>query len=220
MKISGLNPLARPFTFGDEFPLNNGGATFRASLDDLRDFMGVGTNIVTAATYPASDQSNPVYGKNGDLLLALDTNALYRKAAGVFPPVGQPTAVLQGTRVKDSVIASDTSWSSAQIDQFIRGAVAVVLDLAPAVPKRVPFFSKVLLESLRVAAGQDSLQVRLLLLDGTVVITQNGGGAATIGAVSVAINNLTLAQATVGYTVEFTNTGNAALTALLRTIPA
>lgn len=220
MKISGLNPLARPFTFGDEFPLNNGGATFRASLDDLRDFMGVGTNIVTAATYPASDQSNPVYGKNGDLLLALDTNALYRKTAGLFPPVNQPTALLQGTRVNDTVIASDTSWSSVRIDQYIRGAVAVVLDLAPGVAKRVPFFSKVLLESLRVSLGTDTFQVRLLLADGTVVTTQNGTGAATIGAVSVSIGNLNNTQVAAGYNVEFTNTSTVPLTALLRTIPA
>ena len=219
MKISGLNPLARPFTFGDEFPLNNGGATFRASLDDLRDFMGVGTNIVTAATYPASDQSNPVYGKNGDLLLALDTNALYRKTAGVFPPVNQPTALLQGTRVNDGVIAPDTSWSSRKIAEYIRSAVAVVLDLAPNVPKRVPFFSKVLLESLRVSFGIDAFTVRLLLADATVISTSSGTGAATIGQISASINNLTAAQVLGGYNVEFTNTSAAALTAQVRTIP-
>lgn len=196
-----------------------GGATDKVSLQQLRDFFGMGTNIIFVPTYPVANQADPALGKNGDLILCNDTNRLYKKANDAFPPINQPTGVFEGTRVKDSVIATDTSWSSQQIDSYIRGAVAVVMDLAPNVARRVPFFSKVLLESLRVTFGPDSFQVRLLLPDGTLITTAAGTGAACIGQVSASITNLTAAQVALGYNVEFTNTGNAVLTAQLRTIP-
>lgn len=217
-KISTYN-FVGPLAYSDRLVGVFNGSTNGVTLQQFRDFFGVGTNIITVPTYPVANQADPALGKNGDMILTLDTNQLYRKTADAFPPVGQPTAILQGTRVKDSVIAPDTSWSSQQIDSYIRGAVAVVMDLAPGVARRVPFFSKVLLESLRVSFGPDAFQVRLLLSDGTLITTANGAGAACIGQVSASITNLSAGQAAGGFNVEFTNTGNTPTTALMRTIP-
>ena len=196
-----------------------GGKANAVSLEQLRDFFGVGTNIIPVDTYPVDDQASPLFGKNGDLILTRDTNRIYQKTANAFPPKNSPTAVLEGTKVDDTKMALDTSWSSRKIDEYIRGAVAVALDLAPAEVKRVPFFAKVLLESLRISLGPDTLQARLLLSNGNVVTTQNGTGAAVIGAVSLAIDTMTAAEAAAGYNVEFSNPNAAAITALLRTIP-
>lgn len=216
--ITSFNSLG-PLAYSDRLIGVFGGTTNGVSLQQFRDFFGVGTNIIFVPTYPATDQANPKYGKNGDVLLCTDTNRLYQKAANAFPPVAQPTGVLQGTKVDDDAISALTSWSSQKIDQYIRGAVAVVLDLTPNVARRLPFFSKVLLESLRVSFGPDSFQLRLLLADGTLITSATGTGAACIGAISFSINSLTLAQAAGGYNVEFTNTGASVNTALLRTIP-
>jgi len=216
--ISSFN-YQGPLAFSDRLIGVFGGATNGVSLQQFRDFFGVGTNWVMVASYPTTDQANPIYGKNGDVILCLDTNHFYRKAANAFPPVDQPSGKLQGTKVNDTVIAGDTSWSSQKIDQFIRGAVAVALDLAPNASRRVPFLTKVLLETLRVTFGTDSLTTRLLLADGTAVSTASGTGAACIGQMSVSINNLTAAQVAAGYNVEITNTSAGQLTALLRTIP-
>ncbi len=195
------------------------GVTDRILLSQLRDLFGTGTNIFPVPTYPADANTNPAYGKLGDLLLTGDTNNLYQRTASGYPDVSLPTLHLAGTKVDDAALSPLTSWSSQKIDSFIRGAVAVVMDLAPNAARRVPFFSKVLLESLRVSFGPDSFQVRLLLADGTVITSASGTGAACIGQVSASITNLTAAQVALGYNVEFTNTGGSVLTALVRTIP-
>ena len=218
-KITSYNYLG-PLAFSDRLIGVFGGVTNGVSLQQFRDFFGVGTNIIPVPFYPPADQqAMPEYGKNNDFILVQETNRLYQKKNNAFPPENQPTAVMQGTKVNDAVVSLETSWSSHKIDEYIRGAVAVAMDLVPGEVKRVPFFSKVLLESLRVSFGPDSFQVRLLLSDGQLITTQAGTGAATIGAVSVSINTLAPAVVAAGYNVEFTNTGNSPLTGVLRTIP-
>jgi hypothetical protein len=216
-KISALNPFVGPFSFSDEFPVNNNGATVRGNLQQLRDFFGVGTNIIPVGTYPSSDQGNPLYGKNGDLILVLDTNNLYRKVNNAFPAVNAPTAVLQGTKVADNVISTTTSWSSFKIDQYIRGGVAASIAFRTGdTVKTLAFFSRILIESLTIVRGTNSFQLRLILPDGTVAAS-----GTSIGAISVAIGALSNAQVANGYEIEITYTGSQAFTsALFKALPA
>lgn len=196
-----------PLAFSDKFVGVFGGSTQAPTLQQLRDFFGVGTNINTLAQYPL-DPANANYGKDGDILLIASTGNLYRRVAGSYPAENVPFMTLQGTRVNDAAVGTDTSWSSDKIKRMLDSTRNAHLTFtADRLTVILTYKTRIAIEELSVNRGSLEFSFRVVKSNAAVV-----GVYPTFGDVNLAVGQLSSADVAGGFDIEISYTGNAPLT--------
>ena len=211
-KISSYN-YSGPLAYSDRLIGLFGGATNGVSLQQFRDFFGVGTNIKPVNVYPA-DPADPIYGKNGDLLLVTSTGRIYQRANDTYPGVDNQLMTIQGTRINDAVASTETSWSSDKILRALGSTRNAHLSFAPGAVKVLTYKTRIVIEQLSINRGTNEFSFRLIKSNAAVV-----GTYTNFGDVNVAISQLSSADLTAGFDIEITYTGAASIcTAVYRSV--
>jgi hypothetical protein len=201
--ISSYN-YTGPLAYSDRLIGVFSGATNGVSLQQFRDFFGVGTNIISVPTYPV-DPTAAELGKNGDILLVDGTGKLYRRANGTYPPESQSFMSMQGTRVNDTAVSAETSWSSAKIQRMLASTRNAHLTfVAGALTKVLSWRSRFAVETLTVNRGTNEFSFKIIKSNGTQV-----GTYATAADVNLAVAALSDADVQAGFDLEISYTGTA-----------